>query len=158
MCNTDCLFWTAKNISNEEIKGKVILEIGSKNENGSVRPLVNLLKPKKYVGIDISSGEGVDVVCACENLTKKFGENAFDFVFCTCVLEHICDWKLAVSNMKRVCKPNGYILLIVPSQWPYHEYPGDFWRYQKKDIKRIFSDCRLIALEEDLSFHKDLRV
>jgi 2-polyprenyl-3-methyl-5-hydroxy-6-metoxy-1,4-benzoquinol methylase len=70
-------------------------------------------------------------------------------VISTCVLEHIKNWRDAVSNMKQVCKPNGIILIIVPSVWPFHGYPHDYWRYSKIDIENIFSDCHILLIKED---------
>lgn len=51
--------------------------------------------------------------------------------------------------MKNICKATGIILIIVPSHWSFHEYPNDFWRYGKEDIRNIFSDCDILVLDED---------
>jgi hypothetical protein len=51
--------------------------------------------------------------------------------------------------MKSVCKPDGIILVIVPSFWPFHGYPCDFWRFEPTDIEKIFSDCKLLTVKED---------
>lgn len=149
MCNVDCIRWAAKNITKQEIAGKKIIEVGSYDVNGNVRCVIELLEPAQYVGVDIMKGPGVDMICAAENLVEKFGGESFDVIISTCVLEHLKDWKKAISNIKNICKPNGTILIIVPSNWSYHEHPYDFWRYGKDDIKNIFSDCDILALEED---------
>jgi len=149
MCNVDCIRWGAKNLTKEEIKGKKIIEVGSYDVNGTLRYVVELLEPTEYVGTDVIGGPGVDIICPAENLVEKFGKEKFDIVISTCVLEHIRDWKKTISNIKNICKPNGIILIIVPSKWPFHEYPYDFWRYKKEDIKNIFSDCTIMVLEED---------
>lgn len=149
MCNVNCIKWGAKILTGEDIKGKKVIEVGSYDVNGSLRYIVELLKPTEYIGIDIAEGPGVDVVCASENLVKKFGKERFDVVLSTCTFEHIKNWKASISNIKNICKKNGIILFIVPSKWPYHEYPYDYWRYDKEDIKNIFSDCDILELSED---------
>ena len=149
MCNVNCIIWVAKRINKEEISDKKIIEVGSYDVNGNVRCVVELLAPAEYIGADIVRGPGVDIVCAAENLVEKFGKESFDVIISTCALEHLKDWKRAISNIKNICKPNGIILIIVPSNWSYHEHPYDFWRYNKDDIKNIFSDCSILALEED---------
>jgi len=146
----DCIRWGARNLSEEEVKGKRVIEVGSYDVNGSLRYVVELLKPTEYVGVDIVEGPGVDIICSVENLLQEFGKESFDIVLSTCTLEHIRDWKKAVSNIKNICKPNGIILIIVPSDWPFHVYPYDFWRYKKEDIQDIFSDCDILLLDEDL--------
>lgn len=149
MCNVDCFRWIAKNTIKQEIMGKKVIEVGSYDVNGSVRCVIELLEPAQYVGVDIMKGPGVDIICAAENLVEKFGGESFDVIISTCVLEHLKDWKKAISNIKNICKPNSTILIIVPSNWSYHEHPYDFWRYEKDDIKNIFSDCDIITVEED---------
>ena len=148
MCNIDCIRWGAKNIKKQEVAGKRVLEVGSYDVNGSLRYIVELLEPAEYIGVDIAEGPGVDVVCPAEKLLGRFGKESFDLVISTCVLEHVRDWKTAVSNMKNLCKPGGILLIAVPSDWPSHDHPYDFWRFEKEDVAQIFSDCETVALEE----------
>lgn len=149
MCNVNCIRWVAKNITKEDINKKKVLEVGSNDVNGSPRCILELLEPAKYTGVDLVKGPGVDVICPADKMVEKFGKESFDMVISTCTLEHIMDWRKAVSNIKNVCKSNGVILFIVPSDWRYHGYPYDFWRYEKEDIKDIFCDCEILKLEED---------
>ncbi len=129
-----------------EVVGKNILEVGSRNVNGSVRGLMDPLKPKSYLGIDIETGEGVDVLCNVYDIVEKYGEGKFDGVVCTEVLEHVEDWRLAVLNLKTVLKVGGFLIISVPSiGFHYHAYPTDYWRYQLKDIRNIFSDMTIYS-------------
>jgi len=99
-----------ENIQKEEFKDKMVLEVGSKYVNGSVRPLIEkFLMPKKYIGVDIEKGKFVDVVCDAENLVDYFGKETFDVVISTELLEHVKDWRKVINNMKEVLKSNGYI-------------------------------------------------
>ncbi len=149
MCDINCIRWGAKSLRKEEVEGKRVLEVGSCDVNGSLRYIVELLEPAEYVGVDMSEGRGVDIVCPAENLVEFFGKESFDVIISTCTLEHIRNWKTAVSNIKNACRRNGLILLVVPSKFPFHEFPYDYWRYEKEDISNIFSDHRILSLEED---------
>lgn len=149
MCDVNCLVWGAKHLVLAEVQGKRVCEVGSYDVNGSLRHIVQLLEPAEYVGVDIVAGPGVDVICPAQELVARLGEARFDIVLSTCMLEHVRDWKSAVSNIKRICKPNGLILIIVPYKWFYHEYPGDFWRYSPEDLRHIYSDCSILALDHD---------
>ena len=47
-------------------------------------------------------------------------------------------------------EPEGLIIINMPSQWPFHAYPSDFWRYKVEDISAIFADCNILLLEDDM--------
>jgi len=139
-------------LKKEEIEGKRVIEIGSLDANGSLRPLIESYNPKEYVGIDIVKGLGVDRICNVENLVEQMGQNIFNVVISTELLEHVKDWRKAISNIKNVCKEGGIILITTRSiGFPYHGYPHDFWRFEVDDMKNIFKDCEILVLEKDPS-------
>ena len=126
------------------------MEVGSRNVNGSIRPFIMKYAPNNYVGIDYVSGDGVDLITDARLLVEKFGENIFDIVISTEMLEHAEDWRSVINGMKRVLKPNG--LLIITTRSPgfgYHAYPYDYWRYTLEDFNEIFSDLEILVLERD---------
>lgn len=149
MCSQKTLDWGQKNLTLNEIKGKRVLEIGSYNVNGSLRSIIEPLEPAEYIGTDMREGPGVDMVCRAEEVVERFGKNRFDVVITTSTFEHVRHWKAALSKMKHVCKANGLILFTAPSDWPYHAYPNDYWRYKRQDIEHIFSDFEILVLESD---------
>jgi len=129
---------------------KEVLEVGSRHYTGSPRVLVERYNPASYIGVDIARGPGVDVVCDATRLTNQFGLATFDVVIATEVLEHIEDWRGAISNIKHVLKPDGIIIATTRSKgFPLHGYPSDYWRYELSDIKSIFSDMRIQSIEPD---------
>ncbi len=152
MCHLTSLKFGEENLSPEEVIGKEVIEVGSYNMHGSLRGYVESQVPAKYIGVDIQEGEGVDIICRAEDIVEKFGEENFDIVISTETFEHIKDWKSAISNIKNICKPNGIILITTRSKgYLYHPSPNDYWRYEIKDMKYIFSDCIIEKLEEDSS-------
>jgi len=135
-------------ISNEvvgEFAAKDVLEVGSRYVSGSVRPFVErFLHPARYVG------RYVNLIVPAENLTEYFGENSFDIVVATELLEHVVDWRSAINNMKRVLKVGGYAYATTRSFGaPCHDYSRDFWRYEIPDMKKIFSDFEITILQND---------
>lgn len=150
MCNISGILFGVSNLSREEVKGKKILEIGSYDLNGSLRPFIESLEPAEYVGIDILEGSGVDIMCNAEDLLDKFGKERFDIVVSTELLEHVLNWRKVISNIKNVCKSSGVILITTRSfGFNYHAFPYDFWRYELDDMKTIFSDCDIVSLQKD---------
>ena len=135
------------------IRGRKVVEVGSMNVNGSLRPHVQALKPAKYVGVDFIAGVGVDVVCDASDLKKRFGKNSFDVVISTEMLEHAKDWRRAVAAMKRVLRPEGTLLLTARGPgFPLHGFPHDWHRFTVSDIRRVFADFEIKKLVEDPQF------
>ncbi len=152
MCNDSCLDFGRRALTAREIRGKRVLETGARDVNGSLRALVERLGPARYVGVDIAAGRGVDVICRVEDLERRFGRDSFDVVIATELLEHVRNWRAAVSCMKRVCAPGGVIVVTTRSRgFPYHGFPFDFWRYEVEEMRQIFGDCVIEILERDPS-------
>lgn len=150
MCNASGIIFGATVLNRNEIEGKRIIEIGSLDVNGSLRPIIMLGNPAEYIGIDIEKGQGVDFVFKAEDVVEKFGRESFDIVISTELIEHVKDWRKVISNIKNICKTNGAILITTRSYgFAYHSYPYDFWRYEIEDMKNIFSDCIIEKLEKD---------
>jgi len=62
---------------------------------------------------------GKFVVSDAENL--PFADAEFDAVFTAASFHHFPNFVKALQEMKRVCKPNGYIILgCEPNAWPYY--------------------------------------
>lgn len=151
--NAAVLSWVKHQLSTAEVTGKIVLEVGSYNINGTVRDVVMPLNPQEYTGVDIRPGPCVDEVCDICNLTNRFGAGAFDLVICCSTLSHVQHWEVAISNIKGVCKPGGIILIVATGRWPYRDYPQsteyrDWWRYSCTDMRHIFSDCQILSLGE----------
>ena len=150
MCSPACVEFARQQFRRDDIEGKAVIEVGSMNVNGSVRMVVQSLKPSRYLGVDTMQGPGVDQICSVENLTRRYGRQSFDAVIATEMLEHVRDWRSAVSNLKHVLKPNGVLLLTTRSKgFPYHGFPYDFWRYEIGDMAFIFSDLSIEVIESD---------
>lgn len=71
-----------------------ILEIGSRNINGSLRDIPNLqdlIGPYTWTGVDLTPGPNVDICC---DFLDYFPEDKtpFDIILCAEVLEHYKAW------------------------------------------------------------------
>ncbi|HUQ65152.1 MAG TPA: class I SAM-dependent methyltransferase [Flavitalea sp.] len=57
--------------------------------------------------------------------------DVFDTVLCTDVLEHIKNPGLVVSEISRIMKKEGKVIITVPFMYWIHDAPYDFHRYTK---------------------------
>jgi SAM-dependent methyltransferase len=152
MCHQACIEFGVAQLRAAEIRGKTVLEVGARDVNGSLRGHVESLGPASYVGVDIEVGPGVDELCRGEQLIERYGEESFDVVLSSEMLEHVRDWRAVVSNLKRVVKPTGILLFTTRSPgFRFHGYPFDFWRYELSDIAVLFSDFAIEVLLTDPS-------
>jgi SAM-dependent methyltransferase len=150
MCNAACLQFVQQVVTPQQVQGKSILEVGSYDVNGSARAILAPLGPASYTGVDLENGPGVDEVVSADRLVDRFGEDAFDIVVSTEMVEHLKEWRPAVSNLKAVLKREGVLILTTRSRgFPYHAFPEDYWRYEESDMRRIFGDLRIESLESD---------
>lgn len=104
-----------------------IVEIGSKNENGSLRDVA----PKNctYTGVDFSLGNGVDYVLT-DPYKFPFLDNTFDVLVTSSCLEHSEMFWVTFLECLRILKPSGLMYCNVPSKdMEYHKYPVDCWRF-----------------------------
>lgn len=132
---------TIQNIISTELKGKAdlnVIDVGCGNK--PYYPFFASIA-KRYLGVDIIRYEKVDVIAAAESL--PFRDATFDLVVSITVLEHVNDPQRVISEIHRVLKKNGNIILSTPGVYPYHG-PPDFWRFTDDGIKRILGNFRRI--------------
>lgn len=68
------------------------------------------------------------------------------------MLEHVRDWRAAITNLKTVTRPGGTLLFTTRSRgFGFHGYPFDYWRYELSDVRTLFGDFEILALEPDAS-------
>jgi SAM-dependent methyltransferase len=150
MCNNSGLDFVAGALTESEVKGRRVLEIGSLDVNGSVRPGICRFGPAEYIGTDIVAGKGVDTICRAEDLLERFKPGTFGLIVSTELLEHVRDWRRVISVMKQLLADDGVLIITTRSiGFGYHGYPFDFWRFEEHDMRAIFADMRIDVLESD---------
>lgn len=129
--------WGETVLTAELCAGKLIMEVGSYNVNGSLREYATRHNPAMYVGVDMQYGPGVDIVCEAEYVDDIFLDQV-DLIICTEMMEHCRDWYGAFSAMHFALKLGGTLLLTTRSPgFPYHGYPDDWWRFTKDGMAHI---------------------
>lgn len=106
--------------------GLRVLDVGSLDVNGTYRPLVEQFG-MSYVGLDAEPGANVDRVGSAYAIPEA--DESFDLVLSGQTLEHLTLPLLATEEMKRVCRAQGWVLLVAPFFVAEHRYPIDCWRF-----------------------------
>ena len=97
---------------------------------------------QKYVGLDYSAEKSkADVIGSALDL--PFPDQSFETVVCTEVLEHVPNPLRALTEMRRVLKTGGMLVLTTPMYWPRHEVPYDFFRYPYDGLLYLIGESRL---------------
>lgn len=106
--------------------GRRILEVGSRDVNGTLRPYAG--NDVEYVGVDVEPGPGVDVVLE-DPYQLPFPDASFDLVLSTSCFEHDPLFWLSFDEMARVARIGGFLYVSAPVQGEVHRYPVDCWRF-----------------------------
>ncbi len=147
-----------------QAEGKNVLDFGCGSGYGS-----DLLseQAKSVIGVDVNK----DAIAYCSETFKsanlsfelvtpdfklRFESGSFDLITSFQVIEHIKDTKAYLSELKRVLKPGGILMIttpnrkyrLLPMQKPWHpEHLREYSvRQLKKDLKKVFSDIDIMGV------------
>jgi SAM-dependent methyltransferase len=101
--------------------GSAVLDIGCRD--GGLRAF--LPSSIRYQGMDITPEfEAPDILIRDVSSGIPFPDASFDFVFCIEVLEHVPRPFDALTEIRRVLRPSGVLVLSVPNPFHFKEW---FW-------------------------------
>jgi len=107
-----------------ELSNKIILDIGC-NE-GDLVDFLNINNVSfSYIGIDINfisllsaKNKNLTVVqCDLNNKALPFKDNSVDIVVCTEVLEHLINPKKIITEIHRIIKKDGIVIISLPNEY-----------------------------------------
>lgn len=150
----DNLKWLARVKEKYLSPGMEVLDIGSLNVNGEARSVV-MDYARKFVGIDMRPGPGVDEVMLGSQILKRFGPSSFDLVINMNTLEHDLEFQHTLYQSYQVLKPSGFMVVVTPTfGFPIHRHPKDYWRFGEDAYREYIFDplfYNLLELEEQFT-------
>jgi len=97
---------------------------------------------KSRIAVDYCRKRGLDNIIESNAVSLPFEDAAFDLILCLDVLEHISNEEDAVSEILRVLKKDGLVIVNVPAfnlLWSEHdEAVNHCRRYGMSSIKKLF--------------------
>ena len=113
-----------------------LLDLGA-----GAKPYAPLYEPhfQRCVAVDVPHSlhdvSGVDAFASADAL--PYGDESFDCVLCTEVVEHCPDPLAVFKEIHRVLKPGGRALVTTPFLVPLHEMPYDYWRFTPSALQLL---------------------
>lgn len=74
------------------------------------------------------------------NAGLPFGDNSFDSIILTDVLEHIYAPRILLNSVSKVLRPRGEVVIGVPFLYRIHERPHDFYRYTEFALQQMLQE------------------
>lgn len=101
------------------------------------KPYKNLFKSFDYVGMELQ-GASKRADFYYDGHIFPFKNGSFDSVLTSQVFEHVFNPNEFLSEIFRVLKDEGTLLMTVPFVWDEHEQPQDFARYSSFGLRHLF--------------------
>ena len=116
-----------------------IYEFGSllvpgQEEMINLRPMFS---GREYVGADFREGPGVDMILDLHNI--RLPDDAAGTVLLIDTIEHVEFVRKAISEVNRILKPNGILIMSSHMDFPIHGYPNDYWRFTPSAFESLLS-------------------
>ncbi len=129
----DLISMIAKTLPIEE----PIYEFGSLQVSGQegfadLRPL---FPGKKYVGVDMRHGIGVDQILNLHEIDLP--QESVGTILCMDTLEHVEYPHRALEEIHRVLKPKGIGIISSVMYYPIHDHPYDYWRFTPEAFRSL---------------------
>ncbi len=131
--------------------GGRILDVGC----GS-KPYQDFIQHSEYIGLEITDGNP-NADCYYDGKHMPFPDGDFDSIITSQVFEHVFNPGEFLSELNRVLKDNGTLLLTVPFVWDEHEQPYDYARYSSFGLQHLLETHGFEILEQRKSM-TDVRV
>jgi SAM-dependent methyltransferase len=118
---------------------------------GSGRTLEELVQYGEVSGLELNEdaaevarGRGLGEVRIARLEEIPWEDDRFDLITCLDVLEHVPDDREALTELKRVSKPGGWLLATVPAYqalWSSHDNANHhFRRYERATLRAAVAD------------------
>ncbi len=126
--------WNAIESQSYFLNGR-LLDVGC-----GMKPYRELFNVDSYIGLEYDNPTARNLGVAdifYEGKEFPFINGEFDSILCNQVLEHVFNPNTFLSEISRILKPKGTLLLTIPFVWDEHEQPHDYARYTSFGLSHL---------------------
>ena len=132
----------SKVISKFNLKGKVI------DYGCGQMPYKEFFENSEVIGADIPNPTmPTKATVMIEDYKTPLPDKSFDGAVCTEVIEHVEAPDKVLIELRRLLKPNGFLILTAPFMIPEHD-ERDYWRFTLKGLKLLAAKNGFEAIHE----------
>lgn len=124
-----------------------VLDLGSKSTRASYYQYLDQSADVKVTCTDLVAAEGVVEL----NVEREFGlaSDSYDVALAFHLFEHVFHFQRAPSEVFRVLRPGGRVMVSVPFLHEYHADPDDYVRLTDSGLRRTWEEAgfRVVHME-----------
>lgn len=137
-------FWIARSCLWNAIESQSCLLQGKLLDVGcGMKPYRELFNVDSYTGLEYDNEAARNLGVAdifYDGKKLPFLNGEFDSILCNQVLEHVFNPDTFLSEIARVLKSEGTLLLTIPFVWDEHEQPYDYARYTSFGLSHLLQE------------------
>lgn len=121
----------------KNINGWDIIDIGSKDARYKKH-----IQHTSYTSLDIEPNFKTDITADIQEYETN---TRYDTALCTQVLEHIPNPQKAITQIYKLLKPGGRMILTTPFIFPIHSN-SDYYRFSPQALQELLKDFKIITI------------
>ncbi len=123
---------------------KLLLEIGPQKRS----EVQKNFKLCKIETLDIVDDYKPNIIGDITQFNEHIEDSKYDIITCLEILEHTVNPFLAINELRRILKHDGYLLLSAPLNWRIHGPAPDCWRITEFGWKVLLKDFEIIEIDK----------
>lgn len=132
---------SSRELSGENVK---VLEIGAQGRSDVSKYFRN----STIETLDIVHDYNPTYLGDITKYNDHIPDSSFDIICCLEVLEHTLNPFLAITELRRLLKDGGYLLVSAPLNWRIHGPIPDCWRFTEFGWRVLLKDFEIIEIDK----------
>lgn len=140
----------ARRFKNEGLLQGNVLDVGAGPFSGKFRPIFEYFDVP-YLALDMEEQSGIDIVqqVPCEKVCLEKAWPIRTLLLMSFLEHHEDPWGV-MRWAHDVLAPGGLLMIGVPTCWPLHDWPHDFWRILPDGLHALLKRFEILTFEQEI--------